>query len=548
MTLLGVLGGHHRAVADRAGGVQLGRARLSWWAGVGDRWHRPSDEVAIRQLRRRGTPVLDTAWRVAGGDVRAETYGAMVAGREWIVLDLHNATRVPITLALVVQDGRDDVGTGGDGAARGRPSWQLAGPVLHGPGGGGALLVTGRPADAWCEAADPDELLDRLAGGRTVDFDPGAGAAGVSASGGAACVAVVLALTHGSSLRVLAAPDPLPEAAAAGGVARASAAPVDPSRAPAAEAVARGWQQQLGTGCRVDTGDDGATTELTAARAQLLLRPPSGRLDGSADAAALAALGHDREAAMHLDPALAATIGKPLLADDARRLLVAVADVVRWSPDAVTLAEPLLASAVSLAAWAAPGGPAAGARVSGGSNGGDGDVVSWALEAVATRAGAAPPEGIAGRRGRGRGARHTAGEAVSPAWLRRTTAGPDAAVVLQQRATLVDDDTPGALLLLPGFGPAWRGRAVEVHGLPTAAGTLSFALRWHGERPALLWQVDERPGASSVRLRCPAIDPAFSSSERRGEALLAAPATRPDATRPHDTADGLQPPDPGSFR
>ncbi len=33
-----------------------------------------------------------------------------------------------------------------------------------------------------------------------------------------------------------------------------------------------------------------------------------------------------------------------------------------------------------------------------------------------------------------------------------------------------------------------------------------------------------------------------------GEALLAAPATRPDATRPHDTADGLQPPDPGSFR
>jgi hypothetical protein len=33
------------------------------------------------------------------------------------------------------------------------------------------------------------------------------------------------------------------------------------------------------------------------------------------------------------------------------------------------------------------------------------------------------------------------------------------------------------------------GRAgIEVYGAPLGAATLGFAVRWHGERPALLWE------------------------------------------------------------
>jgi hypothetical protein len=69
------------------------------------------------------------------------------------------------------------------------------------------------------------------------------------------------------------------------------------------------------------------------------------------------------------------------------------------------------------------------------------------------------------------------------------------------------------------FPPAWRGQELEVHGLPTRAGLLSYAIRWHGQRPALLWEV-AGPGAE-VRLTAPGLDPAWTATGRRGEALLA---------------------------
>ena len=76
--------------------------------------------------------------------------------------------------------------------------------------------------------------------------------------------------------------------------------------------------------------------------------------------------------------------------------------------------------------------------------------------------------------------------------------------------------------VLPGgVPPTWLGANFEVHGLPTSArSTLSFALRWHGERPALLWEQSGPP----VTLTAQAIDAAWSSDEPSGETLLAAPA------------------------
>jgi hypothetical protein len=81
------------------------------------------------------------------------------------------------------------------------------------------------------------------------------------------------------------------------------------------------------------------------------------------------------------------------------------------------------------------------------------------------------------------------------------------------------DDAPG--LLLASLVPAgWYGRGWEVHDVPTAYGRVSYAVRWHGDRVALLWEVEPHDGVGPVRLRSPGLDPTWSTTERQGEALL----------------------------
>ncbi len=75
------------------------------------------------------------------------------------------------------------------------------------------------------------------------------------------------------------------------------------------------------------------------------------------------------------------------------------------------------------------------------------------------------------------------------------------------------------LLLLPGLASEWRGADVAVHRVPTRWGEISFAIRWHGTRPALLWELDS-PSGSPITLRVPHLDFAWSSAAPSGEALL----------------------------
>ncbi len=92
--------------------------------------------------------------------------------------------------------------------------------------------------------------------------------------------------------------------------------------------------------------------------------------------------------------------------------------------------------------------------------------------------------------------------------------GPE--LLLAVRALLVAETGEGGITLLHELPASWRGQPIEVHDAPTRAGKVSFAVRWHGERPALLWTAP--PG---VRLRAPGLDPGWSSDETSGEALLA---------------------------
>ena len=77
-----------------------------------------------------------------------------------------------------------------------------------------------------------------------------------------------------------------------------------------------------------------------------------------------------------------------------------------------------------------------------------------------------------------------------------------AAVVHLARALVVADGHDG-LAILPAFPLAWYGAAIEVHGLPTAWGRLSYAVRWHGSRPAVLWDLEPHPGVGPVTITAP---------------------------------------------
>ncbi|MGE3833183.1 MAG: hypothetical protein AB7H43_00175 [Acidimicrobiia bacterium] len=136
-------------------------------------------------------------------------------------------------------------------------------------------------------------------------------------------------------------------------------------------------------------------------------------------------------------------------------------------------------------------------------------------------------------------------EVATPTWTWPTTVHPRlrsgsagdgddvvvaAGLLLLVRQLLVRERPAG--LTLVGLVPeAWLGRGLEVHDAPTTHGLLSYALRWHGDRPALLWELAPHEGAGVVVLTAPGLDPSWSSAERSGEALLAPVPVPAAATR-----------------
>ncbi|MDY7101219.1 MAG: hypothetical protein S0880_08530 [Actinomycetota bacterium] len=89
------------------------------------------------------------------------------------------------------------------------------------------------------------------------------------------------------------------------------------------------------------------------------------------------------------------------------------------------------------------------------------------------------------------------------------------------RDLLVLETGPTSLALCSALPVTWRGQGIEVHDLPTAVGACSYAVRWHAERPAILWEIEphEHLGAPLL-VTAPGLDPTWSSTEPKGEALL----------------------------
>jgi hypothetical protein len=109
------------------------------------------------------------------------------------------------------------------------------------------------------------------------------------------------------------------------------------------------------------------------------------------------------------------------------------------------------------------------------------------------------------------------------------------------RSMLVTEHDDG-IDLLPGFPVEWLGLPIAVRDLPTRHGLVSFALRWHAERPALLWNAPPR-----VRMRAPTLDATWESLGGTGEALLAAPQPQLLDLRSTSARVGEHLDEPGSF-
>lgn len=241
-----------------------------------------------------------------------------------------------------------------------------------------------------------------------------------------------------------------------------------PSLAPAM-AVVRGWLAVAHRASRVVLPDDGLSEALTAARCDLLLHGPVDIDDTVGfllDVAELGRLGDDADA---------------------------------WMPEIV---EPIARIARS-------GDPSV-------------DDALAACERLALTAGDDRAAGDIARLRARRRRDGLAADEANPSSFSDVRRGPSVGRFVADIERRIAD---GGRLLPAGIPRRWLGANFEVHGVPTTArSAVSFAVRWHGERPAVLWEQHGEP----QRLSAPGVDPAWESDEPSGEALWAAP---PQPTR-----------------
>ncbi len=233
-----------------------------------------------------------------------------------------------------------------------------------------------------------------------------------------------------------------------------------PGALASADRVASGWVAQTGVAARVEVPEGDLVEQLVGARAALLLEGPG---DPEQDPAAFLLAVAERT-----------RLGEP---------------AAPWVDDVAAVAARLANAAVrrAEAGWEVAAAMAATIEVmlSAGERRGAEDAAAIASSLpVAAPLPVAPPSGAA------RFASWSVRRLVVP-----TADGAD---------------------IVPFLPAVWLGQDIAAHAVPVAGGTLSFAVRWHGMRPALLWET-----TAPMTLRSTGLDPWWSTTADRGEALLA---------------------------
>lgn len=581
-TRLGTLDGPGEPIVDARGVLQVapGLPGIDWWIAGDDRWYFPSTEKTVRQSLMHNTPVVETRMRVKGGDVCLRSYAVTVPTSvdvaEVVVLEVENTTGVPCGVAFAVRP---------FGVREDTPIHRVSidGGVLRADGSP-VLILPRDPAGALAAPGVDGDIVARVARGEATgsSFEP------VDCPQGRAQAVVVVPLAHRNSFRVVV---PVP------GIDGVFAPGSDevPRAVPPAENVAKGWRAHVRDGARVTVADPRLQAVFDAAPSWMLAttnHPGAaiGRSVWDVDTAprwshvaavgqALDRLGlHERSGTL-LARAAAAYRDAP--SGDAGALVEAFADHVTRTGDVDFVAAVVdasvqitgaarQASVAPVDAWrrhtmyeaaaevfVAAGERSAASSATKAARGSVGD--------VPTKVAAAPGDlDRCSELAWGRAAL-LAGDAVG-AWdlldryldavtstgvwsefpaggTDRHSVGVSAAVVSLAVDLLaaVYDDTVRLIAHLPG---QWTGRPLEVTRVPTALGSVGYAVRWHGPRPAVLWELAPGPGVREVpgapTVTAPGLDASWRATGVSGEALLAPVAEPAEAPKVGSRMTGLQ--------
>ncbi len=440
--------------------------RLEWGAGADDRWHVAHDEVAVRQSRIDDTPVYSTAMRVPGGDVVCRVGSATDGDSRSLTIEFVNSSPGGVALGVVLHVA----------ATRGRfrrPRRSVLSVDRSGVTLDAKMLLSAQ----------------RRAGGvaamAAIPGDPTAAWSSVKASPDSAEATAVLGAHGGSAAMVF----PLPHRASLsvrlnleGELSSRVATPVD---------IASGWRTVTSRAADVQVPDALMVEAWRRVVPDLVIAAGS---DDPLEAA---------EAAPWLDMA-----GLHDEADRARASVIVATEAGRLRGHEAAAAITALASRELRVEEPSGLGDLVDLLVSSAGESIDGDSLTNAAVALRSTADGPADELL----------RMAASLPKAPPQGPTSNVARGAAGIIGR---LVGPVTLGAVDLLPSIPVDWFGQAVDVRGIVTHVGRVSFSLRWHGARPALLWEREGGPPEAAIT--CSGLDRAWSSNERSGEALLDKP-------------------------
>jgi len=495
----------HGVVAHVTDGavIEILGTRIRWWVRGDDRWHDPQTSASRRERCVGGVPVVETTIRIPSGDVRATACATVWAGSgskgtsPVVVLQFLNPTANPIAIAFVVESTRSMI------------------VDSHGIDDGVVALRTGRPARATAAAHDTSALFDLMQTADPTELN--------TAAVGSGATALVLPVPH------------LTQATAV--IAASAAMTSDPGEVaaiaeqigPDAARIASGWGALVERAPRLDWSDAAQSDCWTAAVCDALLGTDPDAVDTTLDAMAtvvrLARLGLldecdvAMEQLLRLQRSSGAIDGADRLRASAGLLDVAAA---LWTGGLErSVAEELLVPVAGVIGWLT-------ARRRRSAVEANASEVSRAFAAVVPYLTTLDQPELAEELARAAGELGWRGApALGSAWgvATRDSVADQLDAVVGESAVGVD--------LGRGWSATRSGQQMAIHGVPTRWGRVSWALRWHGARPAVLWELEAWPDRADEvmpRWQASSIDAEWTGAGRAGEALLAAPSLPvPDA-------------------
>ncbi len=534
------------SVSSNGGIEPLGSGCLvHWGVRADDRWHIARDEQAVRQIVAEDGVSIETRLRVPGGDIVHRASSTPYRNTSLVIVEIENETPLPVAIALF---------TVGDGI------WRCEGNTLF--RNSVSVISASKPVSQCQVAASEDDMMNAL------KLEESQNDAERAQSVKGSHVAIVFPLPHTSSLRLVFCVenklDSLPP----------------PDDLPNLEGIANGWNAHLDYGSTVVLEDERVQKVLFSARRHLLVGceqalTSSYWLKGVPAYAPTLAIssmclwGHI-EAARHL---LTQSIDRYQVSSFQRPEMEYLSYLL-WACNEFTLHQMNDEATVPILNWAIE-------QIGNFVNAIPRSRIRRRVGHSYLRLGLESSESILNRAGRIEEAEQLGDalpkiyransmprqpEALPNALLHQDmsamllakylndylgasedsdslseiigkaepTGGFSSAERLQDpfasalfllmfRRSLVSQPDSSTIALFPSYTSKWFNLPVEVSSMPTSNGEVGYAVRWHGDRPALIWEGNIN---SQTTFTSPGFDPAWQSNEARGEALL--PQQKPD--------------------